>query len=594
MLKRISHTAELLSQPVINELPLFVVWLLAMCIGGVGDITRLADIEFPTLTYTLGLLRIVACGICLSALAAYLICVIARLIGSKWLRWGVGCTALLMIGTYVFIRHHYGSRLTPEIATVITETNRDEATEYLATYLFSLSGVPIIIILIVAALAFVFSDKWWHQHPRRGKPWHTWAVLLLGPLVLLGTGKMMSMWPQFDKLLNRAGGHYETFGVDALTNVLKCQFMLKSVDEQTIDAIKSTKKVYDIIAPTVSNDSLTIVLVIGESYIKSHASLYGYGLPTTPLQQSELDTGRLVVFDDIITPYHFTNMAMRDMFSLNNEGQGQLWSDSPLFPAIFKHAGYHVDMWDNQREFMQGSINTRGLNGLMYHPEIVKLCYSRVNNRNFEFDHELVENYAEQQDPHPHQLVMIHLRGQHIKAERRYPHSGQFSIFTPNNYHRTESFITPTVLQEIAHYDNATRYNDYVLKRIFDVFSERQAIIICLSDHGDEVYDYRNSIGRLEDQKHPEKMIKYQHDIPFTVWCSPSLLAAHPEMAERLGSAADRPGTIDNLGHMLLGLSGIRSPYYNSELDLLSPAYKCPKRIVRGKYDYDQLTQQVQ
>ena len=43
-------------------------------------------------------------------------------------------------------------------------------------------------------------------------------------------------------------------------------------------------------------DSVDVVFVIGESFIKWHSSLYGYRLPTSPVLDEELRRGRLAVF----------------------------------------------------------------------------------------------------------------------------------------------------------------------------------------------------------------------------------------------------------------------------------------------------------
>ena len=585
--------------PMVSEWPLWVLWLVALSIGGVCDIERLWDIEFPDARYTLGLLLIVVCGICMSALLAYLVAALAHVCRTRWVRWPLAIAALLVTGTYLFIRYHYGTRLTPEIATVIRETNQAEASEYLGTYVFSPTGLPIILALLAAMAAWCGLDLWWnrlrkaHPRPRRMKGWQAllWAVSIV--VTLGGAYKMARCWPLADRLTHQSRSHYENFGVDALTNVMKCHHQLQRIDEQTILSIASTQKVYATPSQPIADDSLTIVLVIGESYIKSHASIYGYDKPTTPCQEKERDAGRLVVFDDIVSPYSYTNMAMRCLLSVNDQASGGQWCDYPLFPAIFKHAGYRVDLWDNQREFMKGSVNTNGLNGLMYHPEVIQLCYTRINDRNSEFDGEFIEDYAAHRQTSAHELVLLHLRGQHIKAERRYPHTPRWLRFKPADYAQHVPALDEEAREQVAHYDNATRYNDDVLGQIFALFSDRQAVVVCLSDHGDEVHDYRAGIGRREDDEHPELMVRYQHAIPFVVWCSPRLQQARPELVEHLRQAASRPGTLDNVSQMLLGLSGIATPWYQAERDILSPAYQCPKRTVRDKYDYDELTQQV-
>lgn len=591
-ISRIGGWAKAFAAPVVKQLPLFVLWLVALSLGGLLDIQRLLNLEFPSIQYVLGQLRVMAYNLCLSAMVAYSLSALAHMMGKQWLRWLLALTAIGVMGVCLFVRYHYGTRLTPEIATVIRETNRAEATEYLMTYVFSSTGLPVVVAVVAAVVAFMLADYWWQRWAPAARGWHAALVLLAVPIVLLGAAKMVLSWPITDGLLQRERNHYENLGVDAITNLMICNYVMHHVDDQVPVSVASTEKVYKRPAPPLSSDSLTLVLVIGESYIKSHASVYGYHLPTTPCLQAERDAGRLTIMTDVVSPYHYTNMAMRAMLSTSNEADGDKWSRHPLVMAIFKHAGYRVSMWDNQRELMQGTTNTQGLNALMYHPRIMALCYDRLNTRNFEYDDQLVKDYALHDQPVGHELVILHLRGQHIKAERRYPHTTQWLKFTPADYNRHEPYINADVLQQIAHYDNATRYNDAVMGEIFKLFAHRQAIVVYLSDHGDEIYDYRNSIGRCDDADNPKLMVKYQNEIPMVVWCSPPFMAAHDDVVERLRQAASRPGTTDNLPQLLMGLAGISSPYYDARLDMLAPEYKCPRRMVRNRYDYDQLMAQ--
>lgn len=606
--KHINAVARVLAAPIVAEWPLWLVWLVGMSIGGVCDISRIGQEEFVDWHYVRGVLFAITYNLCLSALVAWLVAAVARWCRWRGLRWMLAAVALLMAGTFLFIRYHYGSRLTPEIATVIRETNRAEATEYLSTYLFSASGVPIVAACLAAMAAWCALDRWWHR--RRGTMrsaqceatggdtpmawWRPALVVIAAVVVAAGSLKMVYTWPVVDRWAHLERKHYDTLGVDALTNLLKCRYVLGAIDDMTALSIRSTQAACQTQPQALGTDSLTLVLVIGESYIRSHAGIYGYPKDTTPRQVAERDAGRLSVFTDIITPFCYTNMSMRAMLSVSDETSGQRWCDSPLFPAIFKHAGYEVDMWDNQREFMQGSAYTGGLNELMYNPQVMRMCYTRVNDRNNEFDGDLVNDYAAHRHVAPHRLVVLHLRGQHIKAERRYPHTPEHTQFTPDDYREHPFARDEQARAMVAHYDNATRYNDWVLGQIFDLFADCRAIVVCVADHGDEVYDYREGVGRRIDNDHPEMMARYQHEVPLVVWCSTPLLQARPELAQRITQATGRPGVTSNIAQMLLGLSGISTPWYHAERDILSPDYSCPKRTVRDKYDYDSLRQQVQ
>ena len=56
-------------------------------------------------------------------------------------------------------------------------------------------------------------------------------------------------------------------------------------------------------------DSVDLILVIGESYIKSHAGIYGYRLNTTPCMEQEMNRGNLFAFDDVLSPNYFETSA---------------------------------------------------------------------------------------------------------------------------------------------------------------------------------------------------------------------------------------------------------------------------------------------
>ena len=585
---RLSRIADFIASPIVSNLPLTIVWILALAIGAVGDLPKLWQLEYPTLTYVLGLLRIMTCSLALSAVVAYLLSAVAR-----WapLRWLLALLAFLIIGVFIFLHVNYGSRLTPEISVFISETTHGEATEYLKTYLLTSHGLPILVGVAVAMMSWVFVDKWWHRrkHDTSSKVNLTLMVVVL--LALTGAACAPTTWSLSRSLICGDKAQYnDAFGLDAITNVMFCSHQLRQYDDLTARSIQVTKEACDTLV-TKPDNAPEVVFVIGESYIKSHAAIYGYKLPTTPHMTQELAAGRLFVFNDAVTPFNNTNMSMRTMLSLNSVAHGEDWQDMPLFPALFKRAGYRVDMWDNQREFFRESSYTRGLNGFIYHPEVVRLCYDNVNTRNFDYDGQFVDDYVAHMkylDKSKPALVIMHLRGQHIRAEKRYPHTVAFNRFSLKDYtYRTESFLTDAMRHEIAYYDNATLYNDYVLGKIFESFSDRDAVVVYVSDHGDEMYDYRASLGRRTDGDNQGLMLHYQHDIPFVVWCSSVFQKNHPDKMEQIATAVSRPVMLDNIGQIFLGLGEINTSYYHPDRDALNTGYIAHPRIVNFNINYD-------
>lgn len=54
--------------------------------------------------------------------------------------------------------------------------------------------------------------------------------------------------------------------------------------------------------------------------------------------------------------------------------------------------------------------------------------------------------------------------GQHVMATKRYPHISQFNVFSYRDIRSKQPYLNDEKKQMIAEYDNATLYNDYVLK----------------------------------------------------------------------------------------------------------------------------------
>jgi heptose-I-phosphate ethanolaminephosphotransferase len=74
------------------------------------------------------------------------------------------------------------------------------------------------------------------------------------------------------------------------------------------------------------------------------------------------------------------------------------------------------------------------------------------------------------------------------------------------------------------------------------------------------------------------------------IYTTPLYAKNHPDVVEAIKKAAPKKYMTDALSHLLMGLAGIHTPYYNPRYDLLSTEYdeKRP-RILKNKTDYDTL-----
>ena len=167
------------------------------------------------------------------------------------------------------------------------------------------------------------------------------------------------------------------------------------------------------------------------------------------------------------------------------------------------------------------------------------------------------------------ELTILHLKGQHIYAAYNFPHE-RFSVFQPSDYLPRKISIDVRQVQEVADYDNATLFNDYVVSSIMRWYQGRSAMVVYLSDHGEEVHDYREFLGRSHEDDPTPEAIKYQFQVPFMIYVSDVYKQSNPQVVERIIAAQGRRFMSDDLPHMLLGLSGITTDWYDADRDILN------------------------
>ena len=112
------------------------------------------------------------------------------------------------------------------------------------------------------------------------------------------------------------------------------------------------------------------------------------------------------------------------------------------------------------------------------------------------YDENLLNDYKDIISYKKPQLIIFHLLGQHFQYSLRC--KSNMRKFGIKDYKRMD--LTDKEKQTIADYDNATLYNDFVLNKIVEQFRNKDAIIVYLSDHGEDCYGKDvNMAGRLTE-----------------------------------------------------------------------------------------------
>ena len=90
-------------------------------------------------------------------------------------------------------------------------------------------------------------------------------------------------------------------------------------------------------------------------------------------------------------------------------------------------------------------------------------------------------------------------------------------------------------------------------------------VILSFSDHGEEIYDFRNFIGHSDS-----KISRFMVEIPFIIYVSDSFIQKHPQLYKRIQKAQNQKYMNDDLMHTLLDIAGISLNGYESQRSLLA------------------------
>lgn len=313
-----------------------------------------------------------------------------------------------------------------------------------------------------------------------------------------------------------------------------------------------------------------VVFVLGESFNSKHTPLYGYDKATTPWLSARAADSSLVVFEDVVTVADWTHKAMMGLFGT---GSGIAdFGSHPLFPALFRKAGYYTALYDN--EYFVGMDDTFNSDR-----ELSEILYDYRNAERMRYDADLMATVDTVSAPG---LYILHLYGQHFTYADRYPEG--FGAFKADDYDASK--FKPEQRAMLASYDNAVLYNDSVLSQIAEKFRDRSAVMVFISDHGEEVYDCRDYFGHGNALSAPD--FSPQLRVPMTIWMTDRFMAENPDKAAAIRGAASRRFTSDDMPHLLLDIADIEAPSFDPSRSIINEACDTTRRrIVMESIDFD-------
>ena len=558
----------------------------------------------------------------------YVTCVVLSLLPQKvrlWVRRLMYVVLYSVAITDVFCFWKFGSTITPSMLLLVGETDSREAGEFFTTYinldvLLSPIGWLVLLMLIHAIIALrkKLCRLFKLNYSQLVKPFFTKIsafadryrithVSAVAVVVLL-VWSICSSWQNkkgMTRLMTASTiGEVEHILTEAnhgefYLPIYRLAFSIYSNELASKQVGRCIVASNNAKVDSCNYRSPNIVLIIGESYSRSHCQLYGYDVKDTPRQRKLERRGLLTKFDDVVSCWNLTSFVFKNVLSMHVVGEKGEWCDYPLFPELFRKAGYKVTFLTNQflPEAKQAVYDFSG-GFFLNNPTLSKAQFDVRNTQLHPFDDGLLADYDRflkdgKIDLKGHNLIIFHLIGQHVSYNTRFPRDRH--KFTADDYTERRPDIGNGRRRMIANYDNACLYNDSIVDQIVKRFANKNAIVIYMPDHGEEIYEPgRNIVCRNHSAEVDWPLAHYEFEVPFWIYCSHRYALAHPQVFKAIKDAKGKRFMTDALPHMLVWLAGISTKSYHPQYNLLSPDYnEMRPRILKGAADYDKLRDQA-
>lgn len=300
-----------------------------------------------------------------------------------------------------------------------------------------------------------------------------------------------------------------------------------------------------------------IVMIIGESFSRSHSSMYGYEKNTNPLLGNVMQDSALFVYDRVTSSSTGTIAnVIAIMSSYVSEFADSIdWYRCLNIIDIMGNAGFR-NYWISNQSKRGVADNEIGRYAELCDVEwFVGDRYSGMARANL--DEELfpyIDSCLYEQIEK--KFIVIHLMGSHPAYKKRYP--AKKSKFKAEDYSVSHSHLSASNRKTLSEYDNSVLYNDSIVYEIMRSFEGEDAVVIYFSDHGQDVFDSSDDYaGHAKIGNRKSECAG--RDIPFMVYTSPLFREKHPELQLRIENAVDRPYRTDSVMYTIMDVAGIET-----------------------------------
>lgn len=310
----------------------------------------------------------------------------------------------------------------------------------------------------------------------------------------------------------------------------------------------------------IASDGGLFVLVIGESETRDHMQAYGYDRDTTPWLTQEGQQPETILFKNAYSNHTHTVPVLTYAMSEKNQYNDIKLEDAYSLVEVAKAAGYDTYWLSNQRKYGAWDTPVAEIASTAAHQAWLN---ERTGTRDLRSDHydEALAAAIPDLSQEKNALVVVHLMGCHGAYADRYP----------EDWKKYSGRKKP-----VDAYDDAVRYNDYVLQQLYDKVKDNPNFkgFVYFSDHGEDV---ENNYGH-----EASKFTPVMSRIPLFMIFSPAFRAERPQTVQALQQHRDSYWTNDLVYNVMTDLMGIEGvPGSDADWDLASPQYSMDKGNLR-------------
>lgn len=362
---------------------------------------------------------------------------------------------------------------------------------------------------------------------------------------------------------------------------------ISSLANSASSSTKNTEKILSIVSalpsPTCEKTSISTIdgkegvvciLHIGESVRADRLSLNGYKNDTTPWLRTQT---RLTNYPTCISSAPETIKAFTTILT-NGRYNIEYAPDKRYLPSVgsivdlFSANGFAcAAFWgSNDRALITDTPFS------LVKRKLTMNCKWTINRGDSHGQILQIHNYIRETDS-TNQFILINNAGSHMPF---YDYDTKAPAFTPTDpmaFYRSPMTNPSDAEKANNAYDNTIHHTDDFIRKLLSGLEGKPYIYIYVGDHGEYIGQDGNKWMRSA-LEHPDDYYNTQGCmVPLLFIVSPEMEKLNPHFANAVAQLKEHSQMVtahEHIFHTLLGFFGIKTPFYDSSLDLTSPDAK--------------------